>query len=719
MRIAQRFQDWSRRIFVLAGFLAASSSRAADGSYWQLTFAYNNRGLSLLRAAQMPQSNKAVRTPGLDGALLKLEYELEWRDALDQVVLAVPVIIPLGGRVVLGQGPSAAHEEHIMPEGAFVVRAPGPKDAGAASRIRLVKRDAGAGFDALAAAPATVSAPPAFAAAEHTFDLRRFAAALAAAGPVSVTKVRDTGADANRFVIAILGDGFTEANLAAGAFANKVTSFLTTFFGVSPWNNYSQVVNVYRIDVVSNESGADYEDNSPASGGTLKDTYFNSAFWVGNTERCLYLTGSGEARAFAAADAMVGVGVWDVLLMFVNSSKYGGCGGAVGVTSLNTSSDEIQIHELGHTFCGLADEYDYGSSATICTLTTSRNVDCSSNFPHVKWDVWVTPGTPVPTPDTPEYATAIGAFEGAAYQKFGMFRPKQNCRMRTLGVSFCPICKEAHILQLFKRIQIVDAADPPFGPAEVSPSAGRTFIVTTANLSGLRYQWVLDGAPILGATNSCVAITSSQIVSTNTELRLEVSHSTTNVRAEAITQTNSWRLRIAEQPTLYISDGSVVERNMGTTTLRLGVWASFPHPEPISVQYATTNGTATAGLDYMAAAGTLNFPVQQTTNSILITVHGDWLSEPNEVFFVNLFNPTNAILGDLQGTGVILDDDSGPVLTITRLSDRAVLSWAAQNAVLQETDSVMGDWSDVSPPPASPLEVPLPQPAKFYRLRLP
>jgi hypothetical protein len=254
----------------------------------------------------------------------------------------------------------------------------------------------------------------------------------------------------------------------------------------------------------------------------------------------------------------------------------------------------------------------------------------------------------------------VGAFEGAAYQLFGMFRPKQDCRMRTLGVSFCPICKEAHVLRIFHYLRLVDTANPPLGPADVPALGSRTFTVTPVNLSGLSYRWNLAGAVIANATNASVAIAGSQINGTNVELRLEVTHTTPLVRAQTIVQSNFWSLRTAPSPTISIGDAAVLEANIGTTNLVFPVRLSFAHPNPVSVQYATSNGTATAGSDYVAKTGTLTFAPNQTSNAITVTVNGDSIAEPNEVLFVNLSNPTNANLADRQATGVIIDDDSPP-----------------------------------------------------------
>jgi hypothetical protein len=79
---------------------------------------------------------------------------------------------------------------------------------------------------------------------------------------------------------------------------------------------------------------------------------------------------------------------------------------------------------------------------------------------------------------------------------------------------------------------------------------------------------------------------------------------------------------------------------------------------PVTVQYATANGSATAGSDYLPTSGTLSFPVGVNTRTLTVTVIGDKTRESNETFYLNLSNPSaNAYLGDSQGLGTIGNDD--------------------------------------------------------------
>src|SRR5262249_36379119 len=80
----------------------------------------------------------------------------------------------------------------------------------------------------------------------------------------------------------------------------------------------------------------------------------------------------------------------------------------------------------------------------------------------------------------------------------------------------------------------------------------------------------------------------------------------------------------------------------------------------VTVQYATADGTASAGSDYQATSGTLTFAPGETSKTIAVSVIGDIIDESDETFSVNLSAPANAVLGNSQRIGTILDDDPPP-----------------------------------------------------------
>ena len=117
---------------------------------------------------------------------------------------------------------------------------------------------------------------------------------------------------------------------------------------------------------------------------------------------------------------------------------------------------------------------------------------------------------------------------------------------------------------------------------------------------------------------------------------------------------------------VFINDVTVAEGNAGTSTATFNVTLSAASAQTVTVQFATANGTATAGSDYVAASGTLTFNPGVTSLPIVVTLNGDTVFEPSETFFVNLASPTNAVLIDPQGLGTIQNDE---VLIVTNADD--------------------------------------------------
>ena len=117
---------------------------------------------------------------------------------------------------------------------------------------------------------------------------------------------------------------------------------------------------------------------------------------------------------------------------------------------------------------------------------------------------------------------------------------------------------------------------------------------------------------------------------------------------------------VKSQPSLSINDVSITEGDAGTKVLSFTVTLSAGSNLPVSVDYATANGTATAGSDYVATNGTFTFnPLDPVlTRTVNVTINGDVNFETDETFFVNLSNAVNATISDNQGLGTIQNDDA-------------------------------------------------------------
>jgi chitinase len=134
-------------------------------------------------------------------------------------------------------------------------------------------------------------------------------------------------------------------------------------------------------------------------------------------------------------------------------------------------------------------------------------------------------------------------------------------------------------------------------------------------------------------------------------------------------------------PAISVGDASVVEGSSGTKQMVFTVSLSQAATGPVTVNYATTNGTATAGQDYVAKSGTISFAAGETQKTISVTVNGDVAAELNETLALTLSSPTGATIADGAAIGTILTDEAiVPKIAIT-------------DAILKEGDSSTRDLS--------------------------
>jgi len=514
------------------GFASFAGDARAE-QHWQLLLKYDPSGVTLIEANPIPVMTKKVRTPGLIYAPVKLACTIEWRDNTGKALMTAPAELPLGLRSTLGDGTPCVE---IMPESSVViVRTTGPLPELQPASLQLTRMAVkGRAADFL-------PLPTAFAPASLVLPITNAANKSALRdGPLQVEKITDTGPDDNRLVIVILGDGYTAANLAANDFKNDVAGLFVDFDQKVPWDVLLNATNVYRIDVESNEEGADNEVL-----GVMKDTYLESSFWVNNIERLLALTGSGYSRAVTAANSYVGFGVWDVLLVLTNSTKYGGSGGSIAVSSVHSAASEIVLHELGHSFAGLADEYETPYPG-YPPGDGEPNVDYDNSGPALKWLPWVEAGTPLPTPETsPWTGNYVGAFEGARYQSSGIYRPWYNCLMRSLGPDLDPVCREAHLAEFLAVVSMHDELLPPTNSIAnriAIDQAGVTFEVDPLPIPGLTYRWMIEDSIIQESADPTWTHTSFDMADSLQTLRVRILYETELMRLDTVSEVYSWYL---------------------------------------------------------------------------------------------------------------------------------------------------------------------------------
>ena len=122
-----------------------------------------------------------------------------------------------------------------------------------------------------------------------------------------------------------------------------------------------------------------------------------------------------------------------------------------------------------------------------------------------------------------------------------------------------------------------------------------------------------------------------------------------------------------QSPSISVRDASVVEGNSGTTQATFVVALSSATSQTVSFSFATSNGTATAGSDYVATSGALTFAPGEVEKPVVVLVNGDTVDEAQETYFLDISNVQNATVSSSRGNGFIVDDD-GPNISINDVS---------------------------------------------------
>lgn len=317
---------------------------------------------------------------------------------------------------------------------------------------------------------------------------------------VTLMEVQHTGTPATRCDIAVLAEGYSEAD--RDKFRRDLERFTGYLFAYEPFKSNRDRFNVTGVFTPSAQDGVD----EPRQ-GKYRTTALGASFNALGLERYL-LTEDNRAVRDLAANVP-----YDVILILANSPRYGG-GGIYNTYAIFTADsewpDQVFIHEFGHSFAGLADEYYAGRVAyndfyPPGVEPTEPNITALLDPAHLKWRAQLTPGTPVPTPwakaayerlgqeyaearrdhqaelarrqaagaspaaiktfrqewatrsaalrkqidDTlhdPRWRGKIGAFEGAGYTSRGLYRPALICTMFQYSKDdkgFCAVCRTA------------------------------------------------------------------------------------------------------------------------------------------------------------------------------------------------------------------------------------------------------------------------------------
>ncbi len=266
-----------------------------------------------------------------------------------------------------------------------------------------------------------------------------------------VTTIRDNGDAANRVDFVILGDGYTADEMTK--YANDVENAVNGFFNQEPFREYQNYFNVHRVDVISNESGASHPP-------VYKDTAFDAYYNCGDIGRLICI---GNSKVDTVLSNSVNSDQRDMVLVLVNDTKYGGSGGAFAVASTNSACIELVLHEEGHGFGLLGDEY--AGTCSFRREPRAPNVTMETNRDLIKWNIgggpptgWIDTATPIPT-DGPSDGIP-GLYEGAGYCSTGKYRPTFNSKMRSLYRPFEQINEEQLVKRVYNWVSPMDSSIP-------------------------------------------------------------------------------------------------------------------------------------------------------------------------------------------------------------------------------------------------------------------
>jgi len=242
-----------------------------------------------------------------------------------------------------------------------------------------------------------------------------------------VIKVHYSGSSSEKLDIVFLAEGYTIYQMKD--FKNDCKRFANYLFSYSPFDTNKTRINIWGVLSPSRQSGSDVPPES-----VWKNTILNSSYYSLMSERYLMTKDYFKIRDLAASVP------YDVICILVNSKKYGG-GGIYNYYSIvaakNRKAKQIFIHEFGHAFGGLADEY-YTSKVSYENFYPpgvepwEPNITTLVDFSR-KWKDLLPAGVPVPTPPIKKYAGVVGVFEGGGYVAKGVYRSSLKSIMRSFS----------------------------------------------------------------------------------------------------------------------------------------------------------------------------------------------------------------------------------------------------------------------------------------------
>lgn len=309
---------------------------------------------------------------------------------------------------------------------------------------------------------------------------------------VGATRILDNGPVEDRWNLVLMSEGYTSEEvgpMSSGHFSRDAETIVDQMLATPPFDRLRRAINVFRVDVISDEAGA---DNLCVTPPTTVRTYFDAVQCPDGIARRIDIN-TNTAQAVATAE----VPRFNAALVVVNTADYGGSGGRVAVCSLHPLAHHIALHEIGHSAFLLADEYqallgcdvDEGHEHNPATVEPEQPNVTLDPQARGKWRDLVATTTPMPTTRNPDCAHCderpspvpdgtIGAFEGAHYYHCGSYRPAYNCRMgNRVEHDFCGVCQRVIARRLAAHMPETNVVAAML----VDPAARNDFRTTVAS----------------------------------------------------------------------------------------------------------------------------------------------------------------------------------------------------------------------------------------------
>ena len=366
------------------------------------------------------------------------------------------------------------------------------------------------------------------------------------------TTVINNGSSQNRVDVAILGDGYTAAQMSK--YQTDVQQFLSGVFQQEPYREYQRFYNVHRIDVTSNQSGADHSNRTPQ---VFVDTALDAAYNCAGIQRLICVNTTKVNQVIART--LPTNAYYDVILVLVNDPEYGGSGGSVAVASTDAAAVELILHEVGHSFGLLADEYAGGGPSCNSSVEPAQvNATKQIERALIKWSSWIAPTTVLPT--LTNAAALPGLYLGSRYCDTGLYRPTFNSKMNTLGPSFEQINIEQHVKRVYNFVSPIDSTLPAATNVNLKAVQSQTFSVATPQplTHNLTVSWSVNGQTVAnGLSFNLTATTLNAGINT---VQAFVSDPTVFVRndpAQVLRAVRSWNVQktINRAPFDFDGDG--------------------------------------------------------------------------------------------------------------------------------------------------------------------